>query len=141
MTIFSRWCRDLLERLLGRYKEGPDPPPRLADDVHLFRLRSPGPPTEEEWAAFAERLAERAYRDGYARGVHWLERSWDGPALGPEKVLELEASAADRLFPEGARPSVKTAREVHEVHEAIYRAAAAGIDVHLERPLIPRRIR
>lgn len=136
MTILSRWARDALERLLGRFHEGPDPPPRVAQEPRLFRAMAPEAPTEEEWEEWAVAYGDRCYRAGFVRGMHWLERSWDGPAVDPERVLEMEAHEADRI-PEEMLRNPRSAREVREFHDAIHRAAAAGIDVHIERP--PRR--
>lgn len=136
LTALGRFTRDLLERLLGRYREGPDPPPRLAEEARLFRLRSPAPPTEEEWEAFCSELADRAYRDGFVRGVHWLERSWDGPSEDPEKILELEAHAAARYFPEGELPEPADARAWREYQEA--RAWTLAVLGEVD-PDLPRR--
>lgn len=134
MMILARFMRNLFERFLGIFHEGPETPPRFADEVSLFRSLSPHEPTEEEWKAFAITLTDRAYRDGFVRGLYWLERSWTGPAISPEQLLEEEAN---QLRPRdvgemGAlldRPL--SAREVRDFNDAIGRARAAGIDVHL----------
>lgn len=136
LTILGRFFRDLIEWLLGRFREGPETPPRLLEEPRLFRALASETPTEEEWEAFAQRLADHAYQAGFVRGVHWLERSWDGPIIDPEKVLEIEAHAASVSDPVLLRDPM-SARKVREFHDAIARAAAAGIDVHLEQP--PRR--
>lgn len=90
MTRAGRFLRNLLERLLGRYYEGPHPPRRLAEEVKLFRIYYPGA-TAEQWSRFATRLASNAYEEGFVRGYEWQERGWDGPVDDPEQLLELEA--------------------------------------------------
>jgi hypothetical protein len=134
VTRFGRFARELVERFLGRYHEGPDVPPRYAEEVRLFRALSRNEPTEEEWEAFAVRLTERAYQDGFVRGLHWLERGWPGPEMTPEQVLE-EQAAQEKLLDDpkwrGALEDPMNARRVKDFHDSIARAAAAGIDVHI----------
>lgn len=90
MTRAGRWLVRQLERLLGRYYEGPTPPRRLAEEARLFRVMYPcaGP---DEWEAFAARLAASSYRDGFVRGFEWNERDWSGPADDPERLAEATA--------------------------------------------------
>lgn len=90
MTRFGRMLRNLLERFLGRYYEGPQPPRRLVEEVQLFRIYHPGA-GPEEWAQFALAFAANAYRDGFVRGYDWQERGWEGPVADPEQLLELES--------------------------------------------------
>lgn len=92
MTPFQRFCRKLYERLRDRYYEGPDPPPRLHDEVRVFAALNPQA-TASEWKDFAARHADVAYRDGFTRGLEWNERLWPGPAEDPEVVAEREAHA------------------------------------------------
>ena len=135
LSRLGRLFRDLLERLLGRYREGPEPPPRIAEEARFFRSLAREAPTEEEWEAFAAGLADRAYRDGFTRGIEWLERSWDLRPADHERRLELEARAAEHLLVDPAvLADPMSARKMHEFQELISRARAAGIDVHLERP-------
>jgi len=134
VTILGRFIRDLLDRILGRFHEGPEPPPRLAEEVRLFRVLASSRPTEEEWEAFAVRLTERAYRDGFVRGVHWLERSWPGPEIDPDRLLEEQAHGV-KLADDPAWAHVldqpMRAREVREFHDSVANAALAGVDVHV----------
>lgn len=127
MTILARWARDLLERLLGRFREGPDTPRRLLEEPRLFRALSPEAPTEEEWEAFAKRLIDFAYRQGYVRGFHWAERSWDGPEKDPGELLA-ELSADPAWAEVLADPM--SARKVREVQEAIARVREAGVPIY-----------
>lgn len=140
-TLLARFLRDLWERIRGTFREGPDPPPRLAEEVRLFRCLAKEAPTEEEWEAFAAGLADRAYRAGFVRGYHWLERSWDGPPVSPERILELEAHHRHLAVDPAVLADPMSARDVHVFHERIARAAAAGIDVHLEQPRARGRMR
>lgn len=90
MTRAGRLIRNLLERFLGRYYEGPSAPRRLGEEVRLFRVFYPMA-TAEEWEAFAARLACNAYRDGFVRGYEWCERDWKGPSIEPEVLAELQS--------------------------------------------------
>ncbi len=75
----------LLERLLGRFKEGPPVPPRYAQSAQLFGVYNRGA-SAYEWRAFAVTLAQNAYRDGFMRGYQWRER---GSKLGTVDPLEM----------------------------------------------------
>lgn len=68
--------RKMVERVLGRFYEGPEPSDRYAEQVFAFRRFYPRA-TAEEWASFASNLASNAYRDGYVRGFEWKERRLD----------------------------------------------------------------
>lgn len=72
------FLRNVLERLMGRYYEGPAPPPRMFEEVLLFRRLHPDA-TADDWASFTTRLAEGAYRDGFIR---CLERELRDPDTG-----------------------------------------------------------
>jgi hypothetical protein len=80
----------LVDKLSGRFYEGPSPPRRLNDSARLFKLMHPKA-TADEWEAFARRQAANAYRDGFVRGYGWQERGWEGPAMEPERIAELQA--------------------------------------------------
>lgn len=87
MTRAGRFFRNLVERLLGRYYEGPPPPRRLEEQVRLFAVYYPRA-TRAEWTEFATRIAATAYRDGFVRGYEWQERGWEGPRIDPEVLAE-----------------------------------------------------
>lgn len=87
MTPLQRFLRNLVERVRKRYYEGPEPPPRLAQEVRVFAALHPQA-TAEEWKDFAALHASIAYRDGFTRGLEWAERLWPGPAEDPEVVAE-----------------------------------------------------
>jgi len=133
MTRLGRMFRNLLERFLGRYHEGPEPPRRLAEEVRIFRHLFPLADARQ-WEELAVELAGRSYRDGFTRGFEWCERSWEGPAVEPERLAEAQAhdwSAGD------ANPVVRelllrepdplTARQVRDLEEAAADAIARGI--------------
>ena len=90
----SRRLRRALQKLRDRWKgqfyEGAEPPPRLTEEVALFRLCYPRA-TTEQWRRFAERAIQNSYRDGFVRGYQWQERGWEGPAIDPEQLAEIEA--------------------------------------------------
>lgn len=90
MTPFQRFLRNLVERVRKRYYEGPEPPPRLAQEVRVFAALHPQA-TADEWREFAALHASIAYRDGFTRGLEWNERLWPGPDEDPEVVAEREA--------------------------------------------------
>lgn len=78
-----------LEKMLGRYREGPNPPSRLDVMVDVYAAGNPNA-TVGEWAAFAKELAGEAYRSGYQRGYEYIERdpeSWM-PDVPPEDVMD-----------------------------------------------------
>lgn len=86
MTRVGRWLRRLLEKVLNRWSEGPEPPRRIADEARLFWHANPNA-TPAEWERFAIALAGNAYRDAFVRGFEWNERCWpettiDGHAVG-----------------------------------------------------------
>lgn len=90
MTRLGRLFRNLVERLLGRYYEGPEPPRSIGDEVRMFCHFYPTA-SRRQWEAFALRLAGNAYRSGFTRGLEWQERGWEGPAIDPERLAEVEA--------------------------------------------------
>jgi hypothetical protein len=58
-----------------KFYEGPEPPPRLLEELRIFRAYHPEA-TGEEWEDFTLEFARSAYRDGFVRGVEWRERGW-----------------------------------------------------------------
>jgi hypothetical protein len=88
MTRAARWWRNLLERHLGRFYEGPEPPRRLAEMVLQFAELYPRA-TKQQWIEFAARHAIECYRTGYVRGYEWCERDLvrRDPAVEPEELL------------------------------------------------------
>lgn len=91
MTRLGRLFRNIVEKLLTRFYEGPQAPQRLSEQVVAFAVMHPTA-TREEWAQFATRLATGAYRDGFTRGFEWAERDLDRLDVGdPERVAELQA--------------------------------------------------
>lgn len=87
MTRLGRVVRRLLEKLLDRWKEGPDPPTRLREEVRLFRHMHPNADARE-WERYAVAKAETAWRDAFARGFEWNERCWPGD-VDPEEVARV----------------------------------------------------
>lgn len=85
MTRFGRFLRNIFERLLKRYYEGPTPPVRISQGVNAFAVFNRGA-TVADWMAFATSYAEECYRAGYQRGLEWAERDLDrrDPVADPE---------------------------------------------------------
>lgn len=88
MTPFGRWVRNGLERLLGRFEEGQDAPPRIREQVLAFANHFPKA-TREQWVAFAAGFAEECYSSGYVRGVEWAEREPRPTGATPEQIADL----------------------------------------------------
>lgn len=91
MTPFLKHLRELRDRLLGRWYEGPDPPARYGDMALEFadsRRRA----QRQEWVEFAKGLAEEAYKAGYVRGYEASDRDFDRvfPHLKPETIADFE---------------------------------------------------
>ena len=117
------WLWALIERLLGRYYEGPEPPRRLGQATRSFAKLHPGA-TVGEWVRFAETMAAESYRSGYIRGLEHRERDlvraeeradlgrleaarhdWNWSELGPSddelaSVVESNRDVIDRMQPE-----------------------------------------
>lgn len=108
MTWLQRKIRNLLERWLGRYHEGPDTPPRILQEVRIFQLMHPEA-SADEWAQMARRLVDSSYKAGFTRGLEWNERCWPGPVEDPEVIAERKAyehSLPDAYFAQlRAQPS------------------------------------
>ena len=85
MTRLKRWLRRQLERLLGVWHEGPEPPRRLLEEARLFRHIYPDA-THDQWEDFACRLASNAYRDAFVRGFEWNERCWPETTIDGHQV-------------------------------------------------------
>lgn len=86
MTRAARWLRRLLERLLDRWHEGPEPPRRIREEARLFRHHNPQA-SVAEWERFATALAGNSYRDAFVRGFEWDARCW------PERTIDGHAVA------------------------------------------------
>lgn len=90
MTPLVRWLRDVRDRYLGRFYEGPEPPERLGQIVLAFAAAHPRA-TRAEWMAFAEAHAQEAYRSGYVRGYEWTQRDLHARPDVPPEVIADEA--------------------------------------------------
>lgn len=90
MSALLRFFRKTLEKLTERYYEGPEAPPRLRDEVLLFRAMYPGLTTEDV-VMFACAAVDDAYRQGFTRGYEWRERG----------LLEVD-NIAERIADESA---------------------------------------
>ena len=89
MTPLGRWLLKKAEQVLDRYYEGPTPPARLRDPALAFANDHPHA-TRADWAEFAAGHAEEAYRQGYVRGVAYVERDPDWrPDLPPEVLADM----------------------------------------------------
>jgi hypothetical protein len=87
VTRLARFVRNILEMLLARFYEGPEPPKRLAEMVLVFANMHPRA-TRAEWTAFAQAHANETYRTGYVRGLEFAERDLDRrPKDDPERLM------------------------------------------------------
>jgi len=89
MNPFLNFFRRTLERLTDRYHEGPEPPPRLRDEVLLFRAMNPGV-TVDDFVLFTTIAVNDAYKQGFERGYEWRERA----LLDPENAAQRAADEA-----------------------------------------------
>lgn len=87
-----RWIIRLCEKLIYRYYEGPDVPPRVTEELKLWAGLNPD---ADRTAAigYACCLLEAAYRDGFTRGYEWQERCWQRPAVDPEALAEIQSQS------------------------------------------------
>jgi hypothetical protein len=75
--------RKWIEWLFGVWYEGPQPPPRLAKIIQLFRASHPNA-SADEWEAMAISFANECYRSGYTRGYEASERCFEAPSIAPD---------------------------------------------------------
>jgi len=96
MTPIRRFLVWILERLLGTYYEGPEPPARAGGLVLEFCRVYPKA-TRQQWIDFAAQHARLMYREGYVRGYEWTERDLvrRDPGVEPEEAMRtLDPSGA-----------------------------------------------
>jgi hypothetical protein len=86
MSRAGRFFRKILELILGKFHEGPEPPRRLSEEVRIFRALHPLA-TEDDWIRFTTKFAENTYREAYLRGYQYAERFWPGPPDDPAAIL------------------------------------------------------
>jgi len=85
-TAVTRCIKHALEKHLGTFAKGPEPPRRFRELVEAFAVASPHA-TVADWVEFAARHAASAYQQGYVRGYQHVER------LGPDWADPDEAAA------------------------------------------------
>lgn len=92
MNAVARFVRDTLERLAGVFYEGPQPPPRLRDEVLVFRAMHPSA-SVADWVEFAMQHGEASYRAGFDRGIEWRERDIaNKDPHDPDRIADDEAN-------------------------------------------------
>lgn len=72
MSLRGR-VRELVDRTLDRWYEGPRPPSRIGAEVEAW-LRMNPTATPQQVAAFAVAHSREAYQQGFLRGLEWRER-------------------------------------------------------------------
>lgn len=92
--------RRMVEKGAGVFYEGPDMPPRIADEARLFLLQNPAA-TALDWEAFALALARRAWLDAWTRGFEHELRTRAEPLL--QLVHPDEQATRDASFREAAK--------------------------------------
>jgi len=129
----------LVEKWLGRYYEGPEPPRRLGEELRLWAALNP----DVDRAAvvgYAACLVDAAYRDGFVRGYDWQERGWTGPGVDPEALAEAAAqdwSLADanprvrRILDAGYDPDDPLANVSAPDKRAFFDYLARGQDIRV----------
>jgi hypothetical protein len=141
---FVRWLMRLVEKWMGRYYEGPEPPRRLGEELRLWMALNPDSPREVV-QGYATCLLEAAYRDGFVRGYDWQERGWSGPSIDPEVLAEAQAqdwSLAEanprvrRILDAGYDPDDPLANVAAPDKRAFFDFIARGQDIRvLPRPI------
>jgi hypothetical protein len=115
MSRVTRFIAEKLEKLIGHFYEGPEPPPRLTEAVLAFRAARPDA-SADEWQAMAVRLSEDAWRAAYARGLETLVRDpgrWESPdiegSIGEELPFRTHFAEGDSNDPlRGVAPERRT---------------------------------
>ena len=92
MTPFARFIKRAIERSLGTFEEGPEPPFRLKQLVVEFVNANPRL-TRAQVVEFGQRLVDSVYRAGYQRG--WERTVRDPEAEWRRLPPELVADALD----------------------------------------------
>jgi|ERR1700722_2026544 len=93
-TPIVRWFRNLREKLLGKFYDGPEAPDRLRQMVVVFANTNPTA-TRLEWIRFAVEHAKESYRAGWVRGYEYTERDPDERAVMRHVDPEMIALAMD----------------------------------------------
>lgn len=120
MTPVVKWIRDTVERAFGRFYEGPTPPERLKRLVVVFGNKYRHA-TRNDWARFAMKHAEEAYKAGYVRGYEYTERDREWPHKFPPDLL------ADMYDPDWKWRPVES--EILEAPEEIVEDTIGVIDL------------
>lgn len=98
MGVAMKWLRNVVEKLLGRFYEGPTLPERFEHGVVEFANRHPNA-TRKEWATFAKEHASIAYEAGYVRGYERSERDYQHPRTPPEAIADAtDPQWRDRVY-------------------------------------------
>ena len=83
----KQWLARVIEKVLGRFYEGPSIPERFENGVVEFANRHPHA-TRKDWSLFALEHASNAYEAGYVRGVERSERDYQHPVTAPEVIAD-----------------------------------------------------
>jgi len=89
VTPIKRLAKGIVERLLGIWYEGPEPPARLGEMVVAFANDNPRA-TRADWVRFCQFHSGECYRSGYVRGVERSERDFLNamPSTRPEDIAD-----------------------------------------------------
>jgi hypothetical protein len=93
-TPVVRWFRNIREKLLGKFYDGPEPPARIVEMVVVWANMNPTA-TRAEWVRFVSEHAKECYRAGWVRGYEYTERDPDERAIISQLDPELIATAMD----------------------------------------------
>jgi hypothetical protein len=129
-TPFTRLLRRIGQSIAGSFYEGEAPPARLTDLVSAFAATHPRA-TRQEWAVFAHRHAEEAYRQGWQRGWERAERG--GEPLPSTATVE-ETGRVLRVLngeeaPAEGDPAAEETLDYRQLREEWF-ASRAGVGPH-----------
>lgn len=88
MTMLGRWIRNLIERIIHTFYEGPHIPKRLLVTPLEWAIAHPRA-TREQWLEFCQLYGTTVYTAAYTRGLEFAERDLDRmPRKAPELMEE-----------------------------------------------------
>lgn len=108
-SMLRRYARRMLERHADVLYEGPEPPHRQLQTRARAFLLVGYERTDEQWVAFAQRLATNTYREGFQRGYEWRAKRWPENTVGGPPEQRAEQLANDRLLVAQADPQLSFA--------------------------------
>lgn len=100
LAPFTKWLRNLFQKMRSTFYEGPEPPTRLAKVVLAFAHHNKNA-TRKEWIEFSIQFAEECYRSGYQRGIEWYHRDPEQSKLPVDPDILADAESHDWQWTDG----------------------------------------